>query len=98
MVILAVLLSVSACSDPSEILESTAIISYSNPQVDGCGYFITINTQEYKPSNPEVIPQKFMQLQQQTIDLKYKSNGTIEYLCGFAGILEGDAIEIIEIK
>ena len=98
LILITFCLSIFACSEKNDIFEDSAIISYSAPAVDGCGYFITINSIDYKPVNPEVIPESYKQLFNAVIELKYKLPGKFEYLCSFAGLIEGDGIEVIEIK
>lgn len=98
IILIALSFSIFACSEKEDILEGSAIISYSSPIVDGCGYFIIINSIDYKPTNPEVIPESYKQLFNAVVDLKYKLPGKFEYPCAFAGLIEGDGIEVVEIK
>jgi hypothetical protein len=44
-----------------EVFENTAIITYSEPAADGCGWKVNVNEKEYHPIN---------------LDDKYKINGS----------------------
>ena len=98
LILITFCLSIFACSENDEFLEDSAIITYSSPSVDGCGYFIMINSIDYKPINPEVIPDSYKQLINEVVELKYKLPGKFEYPCSSLGLIEGDGIEVIEIK
>ena len=83
--ILSLLLITFACDEGNEVIyENNAKLIWTGEyEVDGCGFFIEIDSVEYKPENENIIPAAFkvnepLSVTVQYIDLLYD----IEYFCG----------------
>lgn len=73
------------CSKKNEpALWETATIEFTGDYaVDGCGFWISIDKTEYKPTNEEVIPDRFKTLAPTTITFSYELTADIsDYQCG----------------
>ena len=58
--------------DDLETLEATATLMWSGDYaVDGCGFIINLNDQQYKPENEQEIDDKFKAQESQTVRIKY---------------------------
>jgi hypothetical protein len=80
-----VLILIIACDEGNDIIvESNAkLIWTGNYDVDGCGFFVEIDSIHYKPENEGIIPPEYrtsepLSITVQYIDLLYE----IEYNCG----------------
>ncbi len=79
------LMLVFSCEDENEvIIEADAKLIWTGEyDVDGCGFFVEIDSVEYKPENEGIIPSEYktaepLEITVQYIDLLYE----IEYSCG----------------
>jgi hypothetical protein len=77
--------SLISCSDDNEVMyEKNAILKWTGDyDVDGCGFFIEIDSVDYKPENEGIISKEYkvnesLSVTVQYIDLLYD----IEYYCG----------------
>lgn len=68
--------------------------------VDGCGFFILIGDQEYKPENESVIGDKYKTNDDMTVLIEYRIlSERIEFSCGdLPNPLTREAIRIITLK
>jgi hypothetical protein len=73
------------CEEGNEIIvdPSAKLIWTGDYEVDGCGFFIEIDTVQYKPINEGIIPPEYKRVEPisitvQYIDLLYET----EYYCG----------------
>jgi hypothetical protein len=90
-----------ACQEPSDVIyeNNATIIWTGEADIDGCGFFIEIDSTKYKPQSESVISNYFKKDERtsvtiQYIDLQY----TIDYTCANANELKTiDAIKIISI-
>ena len=85
IIILSLLLITLSCDEGNEVIyENNAKLIWTGEyEVDGCGFFIEIDSVEYKPENENIIPSAFkvnepLSVTVQYIDLLYD----IEYFCG----------------
>ena len=83
--LLFLLLYVNSCDEGNEVIyENNAKLTWTGEyDVDGCGFFIEIDSVEFKPENENIIPPAFkvsgtLNVTVQYIDLLYD----IEYSCG----------------
>lgn len=83
--ILLVLVFSSACEEGNDVIfeQDAKLIWTGEYDVDGCGFFIEIDTIQYKPENEGIIPPEYkksepLEVTVQYIDLLYE----IEYSCG----------------
>lgn len=74
-----------SCKDDNEVIVRTdaKLIWTGEYDVDGCGFFVVIDSVEYKPENERIIPPEYkkdvpLDITVQYIDLLYD----IEYSCG----------------
>ena len=74
-----------SCEDKNEIIvePNATLIWTGDYAVDGCGFFVEIDSVEYKPENEEIIPPAFkvdypLSVSVQYIDLLYD----LDYYCG----------------
>ena len=74
-----------ACDDGNEVLiePNAKLIWTGNYDVDGCGFFVEIDSVLYKPENEGILPPEYrtdnpLDVTVQYIDLLYE----IEYSCG----------------
>jgi len=89
-----------SCEKDKDILKGDAILTWGNPALDGCGFFIEINGKEYKPTNVYIIDKSYEEDgEKMRVKIKYKLlNEKIRYSCGPAVDAIGDGIELISIK
>jgi hypothetical protein len=85
-------------SEDSKTLKSQAVLKwFGDYAVDGCGFFITINSHSYKPENESIIDNSFksdscnVTVEYQLLDKKISSS------CGFISPIKTDGIKIISI-
>ncbi len=98
---LIVSLFVLSCEEGNQVnYERSAILKWTGEfDVDGCGFFVEIDSINYKPENEEIIPPAFkkdspLSVTVQYIDLLYE----IEYSCGdLPEAQKVDAIKLISI-
>lgn len=87
--------------DNVEIIKAPGILSWTGEyEVDGCGFFLTISGQEYKPENESIIKESFKNGADANVMVEYQLlNRQIESWCGDmpAAILT-DGIKIISIE
>ncbi len=79
---------------------SNATISWHGEyEVDGCGFFITLDNHEYKPENESIIGDEFKNGSQSVI-IEYKiTNKIVESACGdLPESTKTDGIKIISIE
>lgn len=85
--------------DDLEIMEATATLVWSGDYaVDGCGFIIYLNDQNYKPENEQEIDNKFKNQDSQTVRIKYTFPAEPkEYSCGW-GLPKKSTIRLLSIK
>lgn len=70
-------------SDDSNNLRSDAVLTWTGDYaVDGCGFFITVNDQGYKPENESIIDQNYKSGSTNVIVVYQLTNRKIESACG----------------
>ena len=102
IIILFLFLLLSSCDEGNEVMyENNAKLIWTGEyDVDGCGFFIEIDSVEYKPENENIIPPVFkvnepLSITLQYIDLLYD----IEYFCGdLPGGQKSKAIKLTSIN
>ena len=95
------LLLILGCEDKKEdkILEADALLRWDGDySYDGCGFFIVISENEYKPEDEVVIDDSFKVYGGVDVFIKYELlNETIEYYCGMMpSELDGIKLHSIE--
>jgi hypothetical protein len=89
-----------AALEKDELVVKDALIYWQGAyEVDGCGFFIEIDSKMYKAKNEEIINNKYKKGQPSDVQLKFKFlNEPINSLCGDLPYpLQTDGIEIVEI-
>ena len=67
--------------------------------VDGCGFFIEINGEEYKPENEQSLHEEYAISGRTTVFIEYiLLSEKIEVACGFSGLIQYNGINIISIE
>lgn len=85
VLLLFILISSNSCDQGNEVIyvNNAKLIWTGDYEVDGCGFFLEIDSIGYKPENENIIPPAFkinepLSVTVQYIDLLYD----IEYYCG----------------
>lgn len=96
------LLTWVGCSKKNPLESQTqAIITFTGDYaVDGCGYWISIDEIQYKPTNEEVIPESFKTSSPDTIQLTYiEETSQKDFQCGLDPTTrEVEKLKIVEIE
>ncbi|MBW3544731.1 MAG: hypothetical protein KY428_03875 [Bacteroidetes bacterium] len=98
---LLLLAGVFSCNQQHNTLTTEAKLRWTGMiAADGCGFFLDIDGQEYKPVNEEVIPEHFQQQETMRVRLTYEmQDKPLEYSCGMIPARPPfKAIKIIEIN
>ena len=92
----------AACKKENDILKSKAALMWRGDyEVDGCGFFVEINSKTYKPKNEYIINESYKNpIEDMFVEIKYKIlNENVEFSCGDSPIPKNiGGIEIISIK
>lgn len=93
-------MSMMSCNNKNEPITTEASLRFTGLlAADGCGFFLDIDGQEYKPVNEEVIPETFQDENAHPVQLTYeKLEEPVEYSCGMKPSIYNSTIRIIEIK
>lgn len=96
-----ILFLILGCEDKKEdkILDTNAVLRWDGDySYDGCGFFIILGEQEYKPEDEESIDDSFRKNGDTDVYIKYELlNETIEYYCGMMpSELDGIKLHSIE--
>ena len=101
-VIVLLILSITfvlSCEDENEVIinANARLIWTGDYDVDGCGFFVEIDSVEYKPENEGIIPPQYkkdepLDITVQYIDLLYE----IDFFCG--DLPESQSSPAIELK
>jgi len=69
-------------------------------EVDGCGFFLNIESQQYKPDNEEIIPASLQKIDTTWVEIEYiLLNKPVATWCGdLPFITETPGIHLISIK
>lgn len=95
------IMALFSCNQQQNVLTTEASLRWTGMiAADGCGFFLDIDGQEYKPVNEEIIPKHFQQQETILVRLTYKiEEKRIEYSCGMIPARPPfKAIKIIEIN
>lgn len=94
------LFGATACQTDGDALTSEAMLLWTGPiAADGCGYFLEIDGQEYKPSNEDIIPESFQQRDSSAVVVTYRwLKEPQEYTCGMLPTRHSSTLEIISIE
>lgn len=65
--------------------------------VDGCGMFLEIDGEWYKPANEATIDTAFYH-DSLAVVIDYLHTDPVDYTCGFAGLMTEDGIEVLNIS
>lgn len=91
----------AACQESSDVLYNNhaTIIWTGKENVDGCGFFVEIDSVKYKPISESVISFTFRKKERTSVTIQYIDLGyTIDYKCADSDELKTiDAIKIISI-
>lgn len=87
-----------ACN--KEKTEVEAILEFHGDyEVDGCGFFIQLDDEMYKPTDESIIGDEFKDEFSTEVIIDYKlPDKQVEYYCGFSGSVEKASIELTSIK
>ena len=85
IILVVFLFTTVACQEPSNTIyeENATLIWTGEYEVDGCGFFVEIDSVQYKPQSESVVSPHFKERSRvnvtiQYLDLQYE----IEYYCG----------------
>lgn len=89
-----------SCNQHQDIIEAEADLRWTGPlAADGCGFFLDIDGQEYKPANEEVIPETLQNEFTQRVKLRYEVlQEPVPYSCGMLPTHYQSTIKILEIS
>lgn len=97
-----VFLLVSSCrnKDDTDVLSGIGILSWTGDyELDGCGYFIVIDNQQYKPDNEEILDDSYKSIVDLPVAIKYKLAGKITKSCFDSPVSnQYNAISIVSIS
>ena len=99
MLLIAVIMS---CQEETAPLQqkTTALLEWTGDgAVSGCGFFLKIDGQEYKPENETIIPLSFREGAPHEVIITYnRPNAEIKYACGPGVDAYGDALRLSSIR
>ena len=93
-------LIINSCDEGNEVsyARNAKLIWTGDYEVDGCGFFVEIDSIKYKPENEEIIPPDFKSYDTLTVTLQYLDlHHEIETYCFSPTPIMEKAIEIISI-
>jgi len=99
--LIAVLGMCFSCTKENGIYDKNAVLTWSNPALDGCGFSIKINGKIHKPVNEQVIDASYREEQDKVrVEIEYKLlEKNAEFYCGMSNTpINVGTIEIISIK
>jgi len=91
----------SCDKDNSDILKDNGVLSWTGDYaVDGCGFFITIDNNKYKPENESIIDDSYKTVDDINVLVEYEIlNKKVESYCGdIPNATLTDGIKIIWIQ
>lgn len=93
-------LGLMACGNENTTHTTEATLRWTGPvAADGCGFFLDIEGQEYKPANEEVIPDAFKSEGAQPVQLTYQElEEPVVYTCGMLPSRYSSTIRILEVR
>jgi len=91
---------ISCNETEKEVYTKEAILKWQGDYaVDGCGFFIEIDNEEYKPENEDFIGDEFKMSGNIPVIVKFKYTGEkVTYYCSRVSPLEADGIKLISIE
>ena len=97
---LGLLAGLNSCTQEQNALTTEANLRWTGMvAADGCGFFLDIDGQEYKPVNEEIIPEHFQEQEAMPVLLTYVlEEKPMEYSCGMIPARPFKAVKIVEIN
>ena len=93
--------SESTAPESTDVLQKQAVLHWQGDYaVDGCGFFVEIDSKMYKPSNEQIISDRYKQNSetQVSVRFRYLDHKINSYCFDAPSAIASDGIEIIEIS
>lgn len=95
--LLVIVLLLAGCDANTIYTEVDARVHWQGSYaVDGCGMFVEIDGNWYKPSNEATIDTAYFK-DSLAVVVDYYHTDPVDYACGFAGLMTADGVHIVEI-
>lgn len=95
--LLALGIGLSSCDSNTIYTEVAARVHWQGSYaVNGCGMFIEIDGDWYKPSNEAAIDTAYFKDSLDVV-VDYYHTDPVDYVCGFVGLMTADGVHIVQI-